>query len=69
MTFKTKTLEQASMMIYKDGVDTTEEENRALVKLVEKLIFNTFANHDEDNYNEDYDYETGKEYLTKLLRK
>ncbi len=69
MMLKTKTIELAARMLYNDGLDTSLEENRALVKLVEKLIFNTFAKHDENDFNEDYNYETAKVYLAKLLKK
>ena len=63
MIINTETLHRASMMIYKDGVDSTIEENKALVKLVEELIAIKIG----EPYDSDYDFETGKSYLVKLL--
>ena len=60
-------IESAAMVMYKDGLNCSEEETKALVVFVEKMIFNSFDKAEDFEY--DYDYFTAIEYLKRLTNK
>jgi len=66
MILKDKEIETALTAMMHNG-DCDIKFNKALVKLVEILVINSLEH--EDEYDDDYDFDIGKKYLTRLLRR